>query len=313
MSKNYIFGSGITGLLAREMLGQDWEVVPFGKSRFYSFMPALNDNYLKRDERIDDFVHFLGGNIGSLYVTKYSIEGQLVNYSEDVCELWLSNLFGENKPAVAHVLLSKRDVSTVYDIRLNVLYERLLQKHLPYLREQARKGDVTSVGDHTFTWNGQKVEFDKIVSTIPLNVLNKLASINLELPSRQIWYYHISTPSLDFEGANQVYVADNFVFAKCNHIAPHRYLFYCTSDLEQPGQYFSNFMERFDILDGTTISEAIPCGDRPNLLNLEKWGIFCVGDHAEWDYFADTTANILRLKKFEDYLKSDIKPSRPTW
>ena len=43
---NYILGSGIVGLTARHILGADWQVVPFYKSRFFSSNPPLDDNFL---------------------------------------------------------------------------------------------------------------------------------------------------------------------------------------------------------------------------------------------------------------------------
>jgi len=47
---NIILGSGIIGLLAKLILGQDWKIIPFYRSRYFSFNPALDDNFIIRDE-----------------------------------------------------------------------------------------------------------------------------------------------------------------------------------------------------------------------------------------------------------------------
>lgn len=308
MTKKFILGSGIVGLLAREILGDEWEIVPYGRSRFYSFKPSLADNFIVRDERIDDFITHIGGKIASLYSIKYSLGGHILPYSTEVCDLWLGKTFGMESPSRARPYMGARQVFSIYDIRINVLYEQLQNK---YKSELHKKHTVTKIGDHYIIINGERVEFDKIVNTIPLNVLSSTLGINQysNLTSRQVWYYHIKTDELDFEGSNQLLVADQYKFYKCSNIAKDRYLFECNEDLQLPGQYFMYFMNKFDLIDGTTMQNAIPCGERPNMEALDKLGVFNVGSYAEWDWCACVGSNILRLLKFKEYIKGGPFPT----
>ena len=43
---NVIFGAGVVGLIARHVLVGNWQIVPFGRSRFFSFNPPLDDNFM---------------------------------------------------------------------------------------------------------------------------------------------------------------------------------------------------------------------------------------------------------------------------
>ena len=55
------------------------------------------------------------------------------------------------------------------------------------------------------------------------------------------------------------------------------------------------FMQQFDLVDGTTIAEAIPAGPKPDLASMEKLGIECIGAMAEHDYFMDVGSCLVKL------------------
>lgn len=299
MSK-IIFGSGIVGLLAKEILGSDWTIVPFSRSRFFSFSPALDDNYIVRDDKIDDFMGHLGANPNYMYKVSYSVIGQLESHSPPLCDAWLGKIFGSNAPPQAAIYMRSRTSFFVYDLRINKLYEALQNKYKREL-EQNAKLIITKIGDHFFEADGKRHDFDAAVSTIPINNLSKLCELNIGLETKQVWYYHIKTPDLDFEGANQVLVIDpEFVFYKVNNVAPNRYIFYCLQDMPIPGPYFMQFMNRLDILDGTTIEGVIPVGPKPNVKHLRRLGILCVGAHAEHDWCADVGSNIMTLLRIKN-------------
>jgi len=304
--RGVIFGSGLVGLIAKKMLGDNWTVIPFSRSRFFSFRPALNDNFLIHDERTDDFVGHLGGKLSFIYKVLYSLNGGLFEYQNTLSDTWLAKVFGTDIPPHSDAYLSQRKNFFVYDLKLNALYESLQKEYLGYLIDQSKMGKVTEIGDHYAMVGNQRIEFDKAVSTIPLNLLCQLSKQNrCQLPSQQIWYFHIETKDLDFEGANQVLVVDpEFDFFKVANIANNRYLFYCKSDIQMPGAYFMQFMRKFDLLDGTTIESAIPKGPTPKLDAFEKMGIYCVGNNAQWDWCMDISSCILRLLKIKPNLVS---------
>src|SRR4051794_1923120 len=113
---NYIFGSGVVGLAAKKVLSGDWTVVPFSRSRFYSFNPPLADNFIGRDKDIDEMVADLTG-LGSIWLYKraYSVGGNLVaRHDPALCGAWLAKVFGGSVPAHAQLYMSTRMVQSVY-------------------------------------------------------------------------------------------------------------------------------------------------------------------------------------------------------
>lgn len=299
--RGIILGSGIVGLLAKEILGDNWTIVPYTRSRFYSFKPALADNFVIRDDRIDDFIQHYGAKPSFIYKTLYSLGGALHTGSQPLTDAWLGKTFGSDVPPHLSAYMRSRDGFFIYDLRINVLYERLQAKYQASLQEQCQKGQPTAIGEHQLTFGDKTVEFDHLVSTIPLNKLLELTRANhQQLPVAQIWYYHIETTDLSFEGANQVLVVDDALdFFKVSNIAKDRYLFYFLRNTPIPGPYFMQFMQRFEIIDGTTISDALPKGAKPDLTWLDKMGVHCVGAFAEWDSAADVGSSMMRLLKYK--------------
>ena len=299
---NIILGSGIVGLLAKAILGDDWKVIPFYKSRFFSYNPALDDNFIIADSEIDPFIKQLMGKVPSkfAYNKAWSIQGQLYPaFDEGICEDWLGNIFGTQIPAHSIPYYKNRMSLNVYDIRLNEIYKSLVASYMGELAEESQKGKVVKIEDHKIYREKDVVEYDQIISTIPLDALCKFVNFNVELKSKPIHYIHIETKDLDFEGFNQVMVADkSFSFYKAANIAPSRFLIYCQDELPDPGAYFMAFMKSFDIIDGTSIDGAIPLGDIPSLELIEQQDIFCVGGYAQWDWCADVGSNIKRLVRF---------------
>jgi len=306
---NVIFGSGLVGLLAKTVF-PTWKVIPFYKSRFFSFNPALDDNFIITDDRIDPFIKDLLGKKPNAYpyIKSFSINGHLVQrYHKDICEDWLNKIFGTMVPPHAESYYSTRMQFSVYDVRLNQLYESLLSNYMDELKEETAKGEVTSIGDHYFVRNGEKVDFDNAISTIPLDSLCDFMGAQHNLQSKPVHYLHVKTDDLDFEGANQVLVADPlFSFYKVTNVAPGRYLIYSHEDIPQPGAYFMAFMPKFDIIDGTSIKNAITLGRIPDMSNIHEKGIFCVGSYAEWDWCVDVGTCIVRLL---GYAQRHLKPN----
>lgn len=307
---NFIFGSGVIGLLAKIILGQSWTVIPFARSRFFSFNPALDDNFIICDADLDPFVKDITKEIklqSFLYRRAWSVAGQLLPaWEESLCDDWLFKIFGSQTPPQSKIYLRDRMNLTVYDVRVNGLYQSLVQSFLSELKEEAAKGSVSEIGDHYFIRGGVRHDFDRAISTIPLDVLRGLMGNKAELPSKDLHYIHVQTADLDFEGMNQLFVVDHaFDFYKVTNIAPERYLFYCHKDIPDPGAYLMNFMSKFDIIDGTSVARALPMGPMPKLDIIESKGIYCVGSYAQWDWCMDVGSCILRLLR---YAQRDFKP-----
>lgn len=308
-----ILGSGIVGLLAKFILGSDWKIIPFHKSRFFSFNPALDDNFIIRDSRLDPIIRDLGFNPSTLHLYNryWSLGGELFKeWNKDLYKGWLYKIFGSEAPPQSDVYWDGKLKPFVYDIRVNQLYNSLMQKYMEEITEEAAKGLVTEIGDHFIKRGNVKTDFDMALSTIPLDKLYELMGRRTNLKARTLHYLHVESKDLNFEGANQLLVVDQAIdFYKVTNIAPNRYLFYCHRDLVNPGMYLMNFMNNFEILDGTSIDSVIPMGGIPKLDTEEK-GIHCIGSSAQWDWCMDIGSCMIRIAKYsqfgDSYNKSQI-------
>lgn len=311
---NYIFGSGIVGVLAKIILGPSWQIVPFYKSRFFSFNPALDDNFIIVDDDITPFLKDLlkRQQIDQyIYKRAWSVRGHLYDkYDKLICGDWFGKIFGQHIPPQSEAYYLDRMHLPIYDIRTNQLYMRIIDAMRDGLKQEASKGQVTEIGSNYFIRGGVREEFEHLVSTIPLNALLKLSNNNnAELPSKTLHYTHVETDDLDFEGCNQVMVVDRmFPFYKVTNISPKRYLFYFNDEIVDPGIMLMHIVKKFEILDGTSIRDALPVGPAPNMKKLEESGIYCVGSCAQWDWCMDVSSCILRLLR---YANRGLKPKQP--
>jgi hypothetical protein len=299
-----ILGSGVVGLMARFLLGDSWTVVPFGKSRFYSFNPPLDDNFVSHDRQLDPLMAELGLSTTPVWLQRaYSLGGQLLREDRDgsLAQGWLSKIFGDRVPPHAPVYLTSRLGFFVYDqVRVNRLYGQLQNRYQEELLQQAALGAVTELGDHYIIRGGKRQDFERAVTTIPHGSLLRLMGRPDELPYSTNYCIHMATPSLDFEGATQVMVVDPiFGFYKVSLLAKQRYLFHLHQDLgDHAGAYFMPIIKDYDLLDGTSIPGGIPLGPMPDLAWLERLDVFPVGSYAQHDWCADVGSNFLRLLKY---------------
>lgn len=307
MKRNIILGGGVVGLLARYILGDDWTIIPFGRSRFYSFVPTLCDNYIVRDAKIDDFVEHLGSKTRYMYQIRYSYQGEIMEHNNTLCDFWLHKTFKNNPPHHAAAYLSSRKNFWIYDLRIHEVYQKLQEQYKAELIENSKSPTPTEIGDHHIIWNGQKHDFDNCISTIPLYSLLSLANLNsIELNRSPCYYFHIQTNNLDFEGSNQLFIADpEYDFFKVARVAEDRYMFYCLNNIPTPGAYFMAFMKKHDILDGTWMEDAIIQGQRPKLSSVDALGVRCIGSYAEWDWCADVGSNIMSIMRYKNDILSN--------
>jgi len=301
----YIFGSGLVGLLARKILGSSYTIIPFYKSRFFSFNPPLDDNFIISNPEIDYIIKSIFGEVKKFtYKRKYSFEGNIVPFNKNVCENFIYKLFGYDIPGQVFPYLSKSSVMgdassndfDVYDLRSNAIYSQLLQEYKEEIDKGMQVGPVTYVGEECFEAGGKRYGYSSIVNTIPLNAFCNLARKPSNLQSKPVSFVHVQTDRLNFEGCNQLLVADpGLAFYKVTNIAKDRYLFYFIDDVFNPGIYLMPIIPGpFEVLDGTLISDYIPLGQIPQIgFNNVK----CIGSYAEWDWCVDIGSCILRLSK----------------
>lgn len=311
----YILGSGLVGLLAREILGSDWTIIPFYRSRFFTFNPSLSDNFIVRNRDIDEFVRReLKANAFFDYKIAYSINGLLYKEHDDhICKDWCSKTFGLDY-GLQLVPYYKHSMSfDVYDLRCNQLYATLQEKYAEEIKKNLGLGIVTGIYDHKIKLNEKIFEYDKIISTIPLNALDALMGRKHDLVYKDTHFLHIQTQHIDFEGYNQALVVDKaFPFYKVTKLSDNRYLFYFSEDLNNPGQFFMGLFKSFDILDGTCVKDYVPCGPMPSLSSLEESNILCVGSYAQHDWCMDVSSCILRLLRFSNRGQKETKGHRNT-
>jgi hypothetical protein len=214
------------------------------------------------------------GNVGHpmIYSRAWSIGGHIVkNFNKELLATWSHKVFGYDVPTQVEPYFNSKMTSTIYDIRVNQLYQTLCNRYAEEIKAETALGPVTEIGDHYYIRNNVKEEFDHAVNTIPLPQFNKLAGYESKVKAKTIHYLHIETEDLNFEGHNQLMVADeHFGFYKVTNIAPKRFLFYCHEDLVNPGVYMMQFMNKFDIIDGTSIQDVVPSGQIPKLEYLEE-------------------------------------------
>jgi hypothetical protein len=301
---NYILGSGLIGLLARHILGPSYAIIPYYKSRFFSYNPSLDDNYLVRDARTDPFVTQLNGTLGPVFMYKkaWSINGGLVKqFDAELCHSWLYKIFGQHAPSQSQVYMKSHMEHFVYDLRLNQLYQRLQELYEKEIKTGLTLGQVSEIGDHYIIIGGKRLDYHECISTIPLNSLVKYIGLKDQYPTKTIHYLHIQSEELDFEGMNQVLVVDSsYAFYKVTNVAKNRYLFYCHVDIPDPGVYFMQFIKSFEIIDGTSIPEALPIGSVGSNALLDRFGVSCVGSNAQWDWCMDVSSCIIKLLRMAD-------------
>jgi hypothetical protein len=291
--RKLILGSGLIGLFAKEIFG-DVEIIPFGKSRFYTFSPALADDFIQCDSDIDSFISKFTVGVPTLFRRSISYRGSLMR-DEAALDAYLSKVYGNECNALAQLLIKME--TFIYAASCREIYSRLLERHDGSIRGSLQKyGPLLRLEPHLAVCTRGSIPFDAAISTIPYNVLMKLMNKQTALKSKTIHLFHIKTSSLDFEGAGQVLVADPAIdFFKVTQLSPADFIFFMLEDIELPRPYFGAFIRKFAIENKTSIVDALPIGSVESDADLKRFGIECVGSCAQWDDFMDVSSCIKRL------------------
>lgn len=293
----FILGSGLVGLLARKILGSSYTVIPFYKSRFFSFNPPLDDNFIICNKEIDYGVRQIFGDIKRYpYRRRYSFNGEIVPFSKHVCENWIYKIFGIDIPGQVLPYYASQDDFEVYDLRSTNIYKELMEEYKTDIENGLKLGQLTNITGETLHFGTKQIPYSHIVNTLPLNAFCSLAGTRPSLRARTVQLLHVATQALNFEGNNQLLVADPKIdFYKVTNIAKDRYLFYFLDEQANPGIYLMPLIPgQFDIIDGTSIIDYIPMGSIPQV-NFSQ--VDHIGSYAQWDFCVDIASCVLRLLK----------------
>ena len=294
---NVILGGGLIAMLAKDILG--WTVIPVGRSRYYSFNPPLSDNFVVSDAATNDYMKQFTA-LPIMHRVAFSYAGQVMFHPTLALQPYLAKLYGKVPTHIEHIWKNRLEFIGHGDCL--DMYKSLQEKYKIELADNNTKyGKPKSIKDHVITTDtGVRIAYERIISTVPLYALIEwLGYAALDLPSRDLYCYHIRTDCLDFEGATQLLVADPEIqFHKVAMLNKANYVFYSCNPITQPGQYFFNFMQRFDLVAETAVEKAICCGDIPDVSEvLSTNGIECIGKSAVWDDALDVGSCIKRLLK----------------
>lgn len=295
---NYIIGSGLIGLMAKDILGDSWDIIPHGTSRYYSWAVPLADDFVPVSAK-NDYKVLLTPNT-KIIKRAFSLGGQLIFAPlRWVSDIYTNKVFGNPLPVFNRVVEMEQMVSVK---SCRDIYKNLLGKYMDVLTQRSEQyGVVSSIANGEIKTTTTTLQYDNIISTIPLDALLKCLGETMGLESKDAWIYHVRTSRLDFEGASQVLVADNeFDFYKVNKIGPSEYIFFCLKEIVTPTQYFGAFTgNHAEVIGQSYCKSFIPIADSPPNLSWlnDKYKIQCVGSHAQWDALADVGSCFARLLK----------------
>lgn len=297
----FILGSGLIGRIARD-LHPNHKFIPFGKSRFYNFNPPLAENYIISHEKVSPYLKkFRPYDIAlstKEFKRPFSLGGNLLYTSNFTSTPYLNKVYNQIGE-VQKILISNTVLKVYSDITPLDVYNELCSTQDVVLKEDLLKyGKLNNINinDHTISTTTGTYEYESIISTIPLDSLFKLSNIDRSLESRPAWIYLIQTRALDFEGANEVLVVEDYIdFFDVVKINENTYIFKSLNEIKDPNKYFSAFINGdFVVRNSTYIQSYIPLG-KPEKSGLDD--ILLVGSLANWDDFCDVSTSINMLSK----------------
>lgn len=293
---NIILGSGLIGCIARKIFGSDYIWIPFKKSRYFSHNVPLADNFIICNKNVDLFIEQYS-KTRIIYKRPFSFRGVL-SYEIDK-----DNVSGEYFEKIGQELIDVKTTFIVYDktcCQLNSQLQVNLEKDINSSIEKYGKDIKIDVNKHIIQTKNGEIEYDKIISTIPLNALLSRCSMQINnLKFNDVCIYRLFTNKIDLEGADQTLVSDkNIDFYKVVKFGVNDYLFFTDKALVNPYQYFGLFFGyNFEIADVYRVDNSIPVSSVPDLSILERNGIFSVGSDAQHDDQMCVSSCVNRLLK----------------
>lgn len=304
---NVIIGSGLNALLARHILGSTYQIINAGPSRFFAVNPASADNFILANELLRPLESQLKAlNIDVTrhnYKCAWSVGGDIIGtFNSEHCAFWLAKIFGVYIPTHLQLVYPGRMQFDVYGTRVNQLYAALCAKYADELQSSRSITSVQSIEPNRIVFNDDSViEFDKCVSTIPLDDLCTLIGRPMVLNAVDVSAILVETESLDFEGYNQLFVVDPHIqFYRVSRVKENQYVFFFLDQITNPGLYLSPYMRDFDLLSGFYYPKCVPSGTLAIHDWLGDYGIIPLGMSAQWDAAMDVSSSLFRLLKIAD-------------
>lgn len=303
MNSKIILGSGLVALVARKILGSDWTIIPISPSRFYaSGVPALGDDFIVYDEEILDIVDDWGIKSSPPFFFKrpYSISGSLL-YNSMFSDRYFNKIGLEETPLLKDYY---KQNFMVFPFSCVQLWRLLLSEFVGEIKQFDinHKGNKTIklIKDHQIVLtNGDVIEYDEMISTIPYYSLCKLTNAEFNGKFQDTYYYFLKDDTIDLEGANQVLVCDSDIpFHKCTKISRDRYLFEIIDTYydDIQAEFTKIIGGNFEILSAAMVENGHVLPYKLDQNMLSDNGIICVGSHAQCDPLIDLGSAIKRIK-----------------
>ena len=296
---NFIIGSGLIGMIAKSILGDSWELVTQKRSRYYSFNPVLADNNIIVSPETEGFVKSLFPMATPILRSRCaSLGGQLFNEcDESLAESYIRKVYGDR------LALPLKTKFFVYDVTAKQLHDRLQETHRNEIANSRSEVLKLDLDNHILTVKVgneiKSVEFDRVISTVPLTALMDWAGIEHNFEAKTVCYYHIRTTKIDLEGADEALVCDETIpFFKCIKLGDTDYMFWTFDGIDSPQELFGSILGYdFEIVEVFRINDAIPIGSPPNLSWMSEHGVHCVGSNSQWDDMIGISSCIKRISQ----------------
>lgn len=303
--KTVILGSGPIGLMAKEIYPHA-DIIPFGRSRFYNHYGILHDDYIDKSDSVDRLFDGIPLYDQVETITNaISYKGNLIFNPDDILKTLLADkLFGDG----VHIGFNQlfKNIRFVYWTKISRVYDLLRMKYDHDIIVGTKYNGVININIESkeIETDVGIVKYDNIISTIPLYALCDYTNISVYNKYADVWIYRVRG-EFDTEGANMTYVADSeydiLYVSQSKRMRGDSYSvgdFFCRTEIQEPHQYFNAFMKS-SVVNASMIEKAYPSCMPPNMKIFEDKNIFCVGRHAQCDYFMDVASSVKRLYGLE--------------
>jgi len=300
----FILGSGVVGLLAKHILGDQYTLIPYKKSRYYSFDIPIADNEIAFNDQTSELLSSLHILTKKQYFpTAVSLKGELFFNKNIWINPVVEKIYQDDPHPLAAKILSA-DIDA-HSVTVKELYGHLMEKHSKDINAGLQMNiDSISTSKRTITIDGETFDYDRIVSTIPLYTLLNLTKTRSPLDADDYHVYLIATDAFNLEGAKRCFIGDLPIpFWKVNVIGQGAYQFFSNGEAAGAEAVFSLLTKgRFRIVASTKIDRAFPRGAPPVILleRLKSNDIECIGSNARWDYFYDISTCLNHLLKMKN-------------
>lgn len=289
MASTVILGSGVVGLAAQKICdlhGIDATVIPYGRSRFYSYDVPLGDDAIECDPSIEDFMKAVFPHTIPLKeMNGFSLHGNIVYVSNPLTiDHYLTRVYDDCDQLKIDTFKLER---WKYSEGAAALYSQLLLEYRTKMAENWEKyGTPVSINRHSKTIRTEKettIHYDRLISTIPWKSFAPLVGYRTtNIESSPVFYYLLVTDKLDFEGNTSLFVVDEYIpFFKGTRVAPAEYLIQSREEVDPA---FFQLMGGM-VKNRTMIEDALPLGLAPDCHSLENNEIYQLGSLAQHDDF----------------------------